>query len=140
MRGPSLSRASPPIVVDAVRHDGRTPRAGVVSYRVIEEARPERRRIPRRAVRLRRGKLIDTHGAYLSDCRIGDVAGKGLGLVLFEPVDLPASFRVYEEREGTISEARIAWRHAHALGVVLGSPTSRAFSRCAWLDASLYAL
>ena len=91
----------------------------LVSYEVVEPPRDspplagkliEKRASTRRRLRLRSGKLLDTHNKFLCECLVRDRSGHGLCLVLARNIGLPARCRLYDDETGSLNAITTIWR------------------------------
>jgi hypothetical protein len=123
--------------LEAVRLDRRLAAAGsnrlfvrslvrqdLVSYSVVEApgAPPaarsvEKRSSERRRLRLRSGKLLDSHNRFLCECLVRDRSGYGLRLVLARNIGLPPRYHLYDDETGSVHAIATVWRRSVTLGV-----------------------
>ncbi|WP_321341859.1 PilZ domain-containing protein [Breoghania sp.] len=83
------------------------------------------RRQPRRAARLRIGKVADVKEGFLAECAIRDLSEGGAKLIVSAQVDLPHIIVVYDEVADAILPARICWRRGNEAGVSFDVPASK---------------
>ncbi len=83
------------------------------------------RRQPRRAARLRIGKVADVKEGFLAECAIRDLSEGGAKLIVSAQVDLPHVIVVYDEVADAILPARICWRRGNEAGVSFDVPASK---------------
>ena len=126
-------------ILEAANLPSGVDRPGIASYRLVSESIPDRRKSQRRRVHLRSGKLIDREGGFLSDCRVADLGKGGVALVLPAAITLPGALRFYDDCDGMMQEARIAWRENGALGLALTARVPAKGRRESRWGASLYA-
>jgi hypothetical protein len=87
----------------------------LTSWRILEQAREERRRIPRRKVNIR--ARIDVGGAIL-DCKVVDISKLGAKISVEAAHLLPDPFLLLLTRSGSAArQCRIRWRSDEEVGV-----------------------
>jgi hypothetical protein len=77
----------------------------------------DRRSAERRRTRLRSGKLLDLHNAFLIECQIFDRSHKGARVRLFADVQAPNVIHLYEDFPERLLDARVVWRKQRELGL-----------------------
>ncbi len=85
----------------------------------------DNRRYPRRATRLRIGKVADVGERFLAECAIRDVSHGGAKLIVSAKVDLPHVVILHDEVEDAIIPARICWRRGNEAGVSFDVPAAK---------------
>jgi hypothetical protein len=97
------------------RLSNRPAAAQLTSWRILEEAREERRRIPRRQVKI--PARIDL-GGTIRECTVVDISELGAKLAVEAPADLPDHFMLLLTPSGhPARRCRVAWRSDEHLGV-----------------------
>jgi hypothetical protein len=76
--------------------------------------RAERRRAGRARTRLRPGKLLGLDGVFLADCAVLDRSPAGSRVRSLDAIELPETFVLFDEAEGTTRRVSAAW-HRHGL-------------------------
>jgi hypothetical protein len=101
-------------------------RQGVVAYSVVVEERREARAQTRARTRLRSAKVIDANNAFLCEALVHDRSPDGMRLLLARNVGLPSRFGVFDDENGELVTATLAWRRGHTIGLRIarrGPPT-----------------
>jgi hypothetical protein len=111
-----LGKADAPLL-EAVKRDPADHPDGEVSYCVLDEAKGEARRQPRRRTRLRTGKIIDLANSFLVECQIHDRSATGARVRLMAPLALPALLRLFEDEAGDAVDARLVWSKGREAGL-----------------------
>ena len=90
----------------------------------------DRRSSGRRRTRLRSGKLLDLHNAFLIECQIFDRSHKGARVRLCADIQAPNAIRLYEDFPERLLDARVVWRKKRELGLRFVRPLApRVISR-----------
>ncbi len=76
----------------------------------------ERRDGKRRGVRLAWGKALDRSDRFLCDCHVVNRSPGGARLRLARKIALPAAFHFFDDGEGAIYAAEVAWRQGEVVG------------------------
>ncbi|WP_210203627.1 PilZ domain-containing protein [Breoghania corrubedonensis] len=85
----------------------------------------EARSHPRRATRLRMGKIADLDDRFLSECAIRDLSAGGAKLIVAASVPLPDIIVLFDELEETIVPATVRWRRGNETGVSFDVPPAQ---------------
>lgn len=100
------------------------------AYCVTIAKSDDRRSARRRRTRLRSGKLLDLHNAFLIECQIFDRSHNGARVRLFADVQAPNAIRLYEDFPERLLDARVVWRKQRELGLQFVRPlASRVIGR-----------
>jgi len=97
-------------------------RQGIATYSVDLDERPaprakEARAQARARTRLRSAKVIDANNAFLCEALVHDRSPDGMRLLLARNVGLPPRFGVFEDENGELVTATLAWRRGHTIGL-----------------------
>ncbi len=109
---------------------GEAPIGQSFAYCVTFTKSADRRSAGRRRTRLRSGKLLDLHNAFLIECQIFDRSHKGARVRLFADIQAANAIRLYEDFPERLLDARVIWRKERELGLRFVRPFApRAISR-----------
>ncbi len=132
-RRPNMETCAPALLVEALKvgelHTGDA--ASGFAYSVNAPAKSADRRLARRRrTRLRSGKILDLHNAFLIECQIYDRSSQGARVRLLADTPAPAEVRLYEDHPERLLDARIVWRKNQEIGLRFEkSPAARKISR-----------
>ena len=128
-----MTRSGP--TLQAQRVNGLSPEAaqslarlGIATYSVVageaanRRADPEARKQIRQRLHLRSAKVIDAANGFVCDAMIWDRSDGGRRLVLANNVGLPPRFGFYEDEDGAIFTATLAWRRGPVVGARIQRP------------------
>jgi hypothetical protein len=88
----------------------------LASWRILEHARAERRKVERRAVHI--PARIDLGGSVLRDCTVLDISEAGAKLKVEAPHDLPDAFTLLFAPNGYHPRpCKVVWRSDEQVGV-----------------------
>jgi hypothetical protein len=86
-----------------------------------DKSPPAERRTGGRKRVLLSGVVAYKDGAFVFNCRIGDLTATGAKLVIAEGENLPADFYLINLKAQTAYRAHLAWRQGGEAGVTLGA-------------------
>jgi hypothetical protein len=93
----------------------------LTSWRILERARSEQRRIERRSVHI--PARIDLGGSLQRECIVTDISGLGAMLAVHAPHELPDTFTLLLAPSGhPARECRVIWRSDDGCGVEFLNP------------------
>ncbi len=78
---------------------------------------PNRRRSPRRRMRLRSGKLATLDDRFISECQIFDRSCEGARLRLAGRVPLPDVVKFYDDQHRALYVVRVVWQRGNEVGI-----------------------
>ncbi len=91
----------------------------------MEDATEQVARIaPRRKV-LKGAKIVMDNWTNI-DCQIRDVSETGAKLICEGALGLPDVFRLLQQSENTVRDAKVVWRKSQSLGIVFTSEAKKA--------------
>ena len=91
--------------------------SGFASLFKMNGVRNCRRIAPRRRVRLMSGKLVDDNLNFIVECTLQDHSHAGCRLQLAREIELPASFRVYLDKDASILVVSLVWKRGANVGL-----------------------
>ena len=86
-----------------------------------DKSPPSERRTGGRKRVLLSGVVVYKDGAFVFNCRIGDLTATGARLVIAEGENLPANFYLINLKAQAAYPAHLAWRRGGEAGVTLGA-------------------